>query len=49
MKQIWMIVLVGLLMTGFSSLVFTEENKGDMMDMISKEMKEVGKMCQGKM
>lgn len=49
MKQIWMIVLVGLLMIGFSSLAFTEENKGDMMDMMSKQMKEFGKMYQGKM
>ena len=49
MKQIWMIVLVGLLMIGFSSLAFTEENKGDMMDMMSKNMKQVGDMFQGKM
>jgi hypothetical protein len=49
MKKIWMIVLVGLLMTGFSSLAVTEENKGDMMDMMTKQLKEFGKMYQEKM
>jgi hypothetical protein len=48
MKQIWMIVVVGLLMIGFSSLALTEENKGGMMD-TSKEMKQGDKMCPGKM
>jgi|WetSurMetagenome_2_1015567.scaffolds.fasta_scaffold09233_5 hypothetical protein len=49
MKQIWMIVLAGLFMIGFSSLAFTQENKDDMTDMISKGMQEVSKMSQGKM
>ena len=48
MKQIGIIVLVGLLTMGFSSLAFTEENKDDMTDMISKNMKQVGEMFQGK-
>ena len=48
MKQIGIIVLVGLLMIGFSSWAFTEENKDEMTDMISKNMKQVGDMFQGK-
>jgi hypothetical protein len=44
MKQLWMIVLVVLLMIGFSSLAFTEENKDDMTDI----MKGVGNIVQGK-
>jgi len=48
MKQIGIIVLAGLLMMGFSSWAFTEENKDDMTDMISKNMKQVGDMFQGK-
>lgn len=48
MKQIWMIVLVGLFMIGFSSLAFTQEHKGGMID-TSKDMKQGNKMCPGKM
>ena len=48
MKQLWMIVLVGLFMIGFSSLAFTQEHKGGMMDM-SKDTKQGDKMCPGKM
>ena len=48
MKQIWMIVLVGLFMIGFSSLAFTQEHKGGMID-TTKDMKQGDKMCPGKM
>jgi hypothetical protein len=48
MKQIGMIVLAGLLMIGIPSLAFTQENKDEMTDMISKNMKQVGEMFQGK-
>ena len=48
MKQIWMIVVVGLFMIGFSSLAFTQEHKASMMD-TSKDMKQGDKMCPGKM
>jgi hypothetical protein len=48
MKQIWMIVVVGLFMIGFSSLAFTQEHKGGMMDM-SKDMQQGHKMCKEKM
>ena len=48
MKQIWMIVVVGLFMIGFSSLAFTQEHKGGMID-TSKDMKQGNKMCPGKM
>ena len=48
MKQIWMIVLVGLFMIGFSSLALTQEHKGGMMD-TSKDMKQGDKMCHEKM
>jgi hypothetical protein len=44
MKQIWIIFLVGLFMIGFASFAFTQENKGDMTDM----MKGVGEIFQGK-
>jgi hypothetical protein len=49
MKQVWMIVLVGLLMIGFGSLASSQENKDDTTEMISKGMQEVGKMYQVKM
>ena len=48
MKKMWMIVLVGLFMIGFSSLALTQEHKGGMMD-TSKDMKQGDKMCPGKM
>ena len=48
MKQIWMMVVVGLLLIGFSSLAFTQEHKADMMN-ISKDMKQGDKICQEKM
>ena len=48
MKKMWMIVLVGLFMIGFSSLAFTQEHKGGVMD-TSKDMKQGDKMCHEKM
>ena len=48
MKKMWMIVLVGLFMIGFSSLAFTQEHKADMMG-IRKDMKQGDKICQEKM
>jgi len=48
MKKILIIVVVGLFMIGFSSLAFTQEHKGGVMD-TSKEMKQGDKMYPGKM
>jgi hypothetical protein len=48
MKQMWLIILVGLFMIGFSSSAFTQETKGGTMDM-SKEMKHGDKICHEKM
>ena len=48
MKPFGMIVLVGLLLMGFASLAIAQEKNDDMTNMISKNMKQVGDMFQGK-
>jgi hypothetical protein len=48
MKQIWMIVVLGLFMIGFSSSAFTQEHKCPGMDM-KKDMTQGDKMSQEKM